>query len=138
MNRAEPKKRIANAYAEASDKESLPQKTYPKTDVRYWRDRVYKPVTARGGAKLESEYFAVQIQYRGLRKTLSLETANREEAAQKGRRMYLDLVAGGWTSCFRSIALNHPKGWTKRRPAFSVRKTRLLLVNTSRLSGPKT
>src|SRR5271157_2890712 len=101
MKKAEQKKRITNAYAEASDNQSLAQKTYPKTDVRYWRERVYKPVTARGGANLESEHFAVQIQYRGPRKTLGLQTANREEAAQKARRMYLDLTAGGWDLLFQ-------------------------------------
>jgi hypothetical protein len=78
-----------------SDKTSL-AKTYPKTDVRYWRERVYKPVTVRGERRVQSEHYAVQLRYRSPRRTLSLSTANREEAAQRARRMYLDLVAGGW------------------------------------------
>jgi integrase len=114
MDKAEPKKRITNAYAEASDKESPLQKTYPKTDVRYWRERVYKPVTARGGANIESEHFAVQIQHRGPRKTLSLKTANREEAAQKARRMYLDLVAGGWDLLFQKHRPKPPESLEKK------------------------
>jgi hypothetical protein len=81
---------------EASDKNSRPPRAYPKSDVRYWRNRVYKPVTVRAGNSIQSEHFAVQIQYHGPRRTFSLETANREEAAQRARRMYLDLVAGGW------------------------------------------
>jgi integrase len=38
--------------------------------------------------------------------TLSLATANREEAAQRARRMYLDLVAGGWE---RLLEKHRPK-----------------------------
>jgi hypothetical protein len=79
----------------AGDKNSQ-AKTHPKTDVRYWRERVYKPVTVRGERRVTSEHYAVQLRYRSPRRTLSLSTANREEAAQRARRMYLDLVAGGW------------------------------------------
>jgi hypothetical protein len=61
---------------------------YAKTDVRYWRDRVYKPASNRN--------FAVKLQFGGKRMTLGLYTVNKEEAAQHARRMYLDLVSGGW------------------------------------------
>jgi integrase len=69
---------------------------YPKTDVRYWRERVFKPISVRGHTKVQGEHFAIKLQFAGKRMTLSVSTANREEAAQRARRMYLDLVAGGW------------------------------------------
>lgn len=80
--------------------------TYPKTDVRFWRPKVYKPISYRGYTKIESEHFAVRMQYHGKRMGLSLATANREEAAQRARRMYLDLAAGGWE---RLLEKHRPK-----------------------------
>jgi len=71
---------------------------FPKTDVRYWRDRVFKPVSVRDGGdtRIAGEHFAVKLQSGKKRMTLSLHTANREEAAQLARRMYADLMNGGW------------------------------------------
>jgi integrase len=110
----ESKKRVSNGYAKKtklSDSASLDQseagvypeigtrqegQVYPKTDVRYWRERVFKSISVRNGKRVQGEHFAVKLQYLGKRMTLGLATANREEAAQRARRMYLDLVAGGW------------------------------------------
>lgn len=45
---------------------------------------------------MTGDHFAVKLQMTGKRMTLGLRTANKEEAAQRARKMYLDLVAGGW------------------------------------------
>ena len=104
------KKWVTNGYAGASDSKIengyAGRSTYPKTDVRYWRSRIFKPVTVRGQTKIKSELFAIKLQYLGHRMTLSLSTANAEEAAQRARRMYLDLVAGGWE---RLLEKHRPK-----------------------------
>src|SRR5262249_25772686 len=86
----------SNGNTLPSDKRSLGQKTYPKTDVRYWRTRVFKPVSFRQGQQFESELYAVKFQHSGKRMALSLYTANAEEAAQKARQLYQELVANGW------------------------------------------
>jgi integrase len=102
-DKVKPKKWVSDGYTKQSslpsESKSLGQSSsqeYPKTDVRYWRKRVFKPVSVRAEGKVQSEHFAIKLQSAGKRMTLSLATANREEAAQRARRMYLDLVAGGW------------------------------------------
>jgi integrase len=57
-----------------------------------------------------SEHYAVQLRYRSPRRTLSLSTANREEAAQRARRMYLDLIAGGWELLLKNHRPNQTAG----------------------------
>jgi integrase len=81
-------KRVSGGYTKSE--------VYPKSDVRYWRQRVYKPVSVRAEGRVQGEHFAVKLQYLGKRMTLSLNSANRDEAAGRARRMYLDLAAGGW------------------------------------------
>src|SRR5260221_12447469 len=101
-SKVEPRKWVSSGYTtgngSAGESKSLGEfrsQEYSKTDVRYWRTRVFKPVSVRANGKVQSEHFAIKLQSAGKRMTLSLATANREEAAQRARRMYLDLVAGG-------------------------------------------
>jgi integrase len=67
--------------------------TYPKSDLRYWRSRIYKPVSGKG---ITSNHFMVKFQYCGRRMAFGLHTASGEEAALKAKVMYQDLVANGW------------------------------------------
>jgi integrase len=67
--------------------------TFPKSDLRYWRTRVYKPVSGKG---ITSNHFMVKLQYQGRRQAFSLHTASSEEAAARAKVMYQDLVSGGW------------------------------------------
>jgi integrase len=53
-------------------------------------------VSVRGDVRIEGEHFAIKLQAGGKRMTLGLHTPNRDQAASKARRMYLDLIAGGW------------------------------------------
>src|SRR5258707_11344958 len=101
-DKAEPTKWVSRGYTtgdssagESKSPGGFSSQEYSKTDVRYWRTRVFKPVSVRANGKVQSEHFAIKLQSAGKRMTLSLATANREEAAQRARRMYLDLVAGG-------------------------------------------
>jgi integrase len=99
MDKPAPKKRVSDL--------GIP--TFSKTDVRYWRDRVYKPVSVRGNVRIEGEHFAIKLQAGGKRMTLGLHTPNRDEAASRARRMYLDLVAGGWESMLDKHRPEAPK-----------------------------
>ena len=65
----------------------------PKADIRYWRERVFKPAYAQD---VESPNWAVQIQYRGQRHKWSLETDNRDAAAAKAKNIFLFVQANGW------------------------------------------
>jgi hypothetical protein len=86
MDNFRPKKRQSNGNT-----------SFPKSDVRYWRTRIFKPVSFRGGdKKVIGDHFAVKLQYLGKRMAFSLYTANAEEAAHKARRLYQELVGNGW------------------------------------------
>jgi integrase len=69
---------------------------YAKSDLRYWKETVYKPSYSRGGEASESPNWAIQIKHQGRRTTLSLGTANKEAAAAKARDIYHSLQANGW------------------------------------------
>jgi len=88
-NSSEPTKRASNVQARSGS-------GFAKTDVRYWKERVFKPIYTRGGKRYESPNYAVYIQYRGTRHKWSLGTPNREAAAAKARDIFLFLQAQGW------------------------------------------
>ena len=69
---------------------------FPKTDVRYWQNAIFRPTYSRAGARHEVPEWAVKIQHRGHRETFSLDTANRANAAAKARDLYQQIVGAGW------------------------------------------
>jgi integrase len=93
-------------FAKADDPMNERSK-YPKTDLRYWRETVYKPTYARAGKKIEAPNWAVIIQFRGRRTCLSMETANKEAAAARAKDFYLSLQANGWDAALEKIRPNH-------------------------------
>jgi integrase len=73
-----------------------------KTDLRFWRERIFKPVWRRSdGVKVESANFAVGISFRGRRIKWSLDTPNREAAAMRAKEIYLSLQASGWEATLK-------------------------------------
>jgi integrase len=89
LHSSEPKKRVSDAYGERL-------RTFSKTDVRYWRERILKPRYQQSGQNREAPNWAVEIQHRGRRHRLSLGTPNREAAAARARDMFLFVQAQGW------------------------------------------
>ena len=67
-----------------------------KTDVRYWREAVFQPTYTRNGDRRKVDHYVVKLQFPGRRETIPLGTANREDAAQKAREIYLYLQSHGW------------------------------------------
>ena len=69
-------------------------KQFPKTDVRYWREKVAFQTPA-------SRTLSVQIQHAGNRAWIGLGTANRDQAAFQARKLYEELRANGWEETMR-------------------------------------
>jgi integrase len=88
-NSSEPTKRASSVQAQSGS-------VFAKTDVRYWKERVFKPTYTRGGERYQSNNWAVYLQHRGQRHKWSLETPNREAAAAKAKNIFLCLQAQGW------------------------------------------
>jgi hypothetical protein len=62
---------------------------FNKADARYWESKVAFQTRA-------SRTYSVQIQHAGERHWLGLGTANKEEAAARALKLYLDVRANGW------------------------------------------
>lgn len=69
---------------------------HPKSDQRYWEERVFLPTFTREGKFYRSPHYAAQIQMHGRRKTFGLETANKRNAAALARDIYQSLATVGW------------------------------------------
>ena len=67
--------------------EKTAAKAYAKTDLRYWRDKVFQR---------SNDGFHVRTRFGGRQYRWPLKTANREEAATKARNIYLSLMAHGY------------------------------------------
>ena len=68
---------------------------FSKTDVRYWRDAIFKPTYKRNGQILEIEDWSARIQWRGRRETFNLKMPNKAAAAAKAKEIYTLLVGAG-------------------------------------------
>ena len=84
------------------------KKLLPKTDLAYWRRRLFKPPN--------SPNWFVEIRARGQRHKLSLETPNKENAAARARDIYQLARAVGWDAV-----------QAKYRPAQAEAKTDLTI-----------
>ena len=79
----EPRTPAANPRTSPQDAKA----SFSKTDVRFWRERLFK----RDGAD-----WYVQIGFAGHQERFPLKTPNREDAAAKSRDIYLSLHSVGW------------------------------------------
>jgi integrase len=77
-------------------------KSFGKTDVRYWAERVFR--RARSGT--DDPHWTAQIQHLGRREQFPLGTANKATAAAKARDIYVRLCGQGWEE---TLALYKPK-----------------------------
>ena len=68
--------------------------SFPKTDVRYWEQKVAFQTPA-------SRTYSVQIQHANQRAWINLGTANKAQAAILARKLYEELRANGWDETMR-------------------------------------
>jgi integrase len=69
---------------------------YSKTDVRYWREVIYRQhKSGRAGKKVPYGDWTVRIAHGGQRETFPLGTLNREIAATKAKEIFLFVQANG-------------------------------------------
>jgi hypothetical protein len=79
-----------------------------KGDVRYWLRRVFKPRSVhKSGAVYVAAFYFARFQYSGRRVTMSLGTANQQEAAARAKERYLYLTANGWRAFTAKYQADH-------------------------------
>lgn len=87
---------------------------YAKTDVRYWRNRLFRNSYHRNGQRHEVADWCIKIAHAGRRETINLRTANQAAAVQKAADIYRTLVSSGWDAV---LDLCKPKPVKVPKPA---------------------
>lgn len=72
----------------------------PKTNLAYWRRKIFKPTYSRNGLKVTGANWCAEFCRHGRRAKLSLETPNKEAAAARAQDIYIFLLANGWQATF--------------------------------------
>lgn len=72
--------------------------SYPKSDVRHWKSRLFKNGSTRNGTRTLSSEWSVRISHGKRREQFNLRTPNAEAAATKAQRIYKVVVGAGWTA----------------------------------------
>ena len=70
--------------------------SYAKSDERYWQSKVEF-------WNKSDKLYSVRLAHKGHREVFKLHTANKKQAAQKARDIYLSLKANGWDSTFEKF-----------------------------------
>ena len=71
-------------------------------DREAWQQRLFHNTYTRNGERRAVRGWAVKIQVRGRRKTLSLSKQSRRAAAAEAYRLYQEIVARGWDAVLQS------------------------------------
>lgn len=79
-------------------KQRKAQKTYSKTDQRYWMQRVFKNTWSQKNERRETTEWCLKIAYKGRRETVSLRTPNKDAAAARAAEFYRTLTTQGWSA----------------------------------------
>ena len=66
--------------------------SHSKTTARYWKSRVYFPISGRN---TKSPFYCMQCRNGGKRATLGLRTADKETAAKKAAQIFFDVLLLG-------------------------------------------
>lgn len=70
--------------------------THPKSDVRYWKARLFKHGHTKAGVRSYDSDWSVRIAHGGRREQINLRTPNAEAAATKAQRIYKEVIGAGW------------------------------------------
>ena len=94
--------RLNNRYDARKDEQSITKtrdksvsqvSRRSKSDVKFWKERLYKQVSGRG---TESPHWSVKIKHRGRRVAFSLHTGNKDAAARRAMNIFNAIVDKGW------------------------------------------
>lgn len=95
------RRRIASRMAKKRPRQAkaLPQLRpgpIPKTRPAYWRRRLFKPHYTYRGRRCQARNWAVKIQHRGTRRTITLLSPHPASAAEEACEIYRRLLTDGW------------------------------------------
>lgn len=97
MNTSELKKALPNKESVQGVSKQRALGHSSRTHVDYWKRRIFKSSYTRDGRTHVVDEYAIKIQHRGIRRTFSLGTSNKDVAAGKARDIYVTVKGeAGW------------------------------------------
>jgi integrase len=87
----------------------LPAGYLSKTDLRYWRAKIFQRSYRTAKGNVVAPDYWVQLQHAGRREKINLRDDNAEHAAAKARSLYLSLLAVGWEETLRRFKAGYGK-----------------------------
>lgn len=75
--------------------------------IDYWRKRVFKNSYTRHGERIILRNWSIKLQREGVRRTLSLRSPNRENAALEARELFRTIARQGWEAFGNAADLPH-------------------------------
>lgn len=82
---------------------------YPKTDSRYWRTKVYKPVIVEDGKRRQVNHYTARMSWIGKRQSFPLGSGNLDAASTKAVTIYKCLQTQGWEKTLKIYSPTHAK-----------------------------
>lgn len=79
-----------------------------KTDVRYWKPRLFRNSYSKEGERCETADWCIKLCYAGRRETVNLKTPERDAAAGRAAKFYKAVVAQGWDSALEEFKPKPP------------------------------
>lgn len=76
---------------------------HSKSDVRHWKDRLFKNGSTRDGKRTLSAEWSIRIAHAGRREQFNLRTPNAEAAAARALKIYRVVIGGGWTAALNEF-----------------------------------
>lgn len=77
--------------------------THAKSDVRYWKAKLFKHGHTRDGVRSYDSFWSIRIAHGGRREQFNLRTANAEAAASKAQRIHQVVVGAGWDTALEDF-----------------------------------
>ena len=104
--------------SEVRNGEEKKKTKWPKTDSRYWLEKIFKPWIVENGERRQSKHYTARIQWQGKRVAFPLLSPNAEKAANRAARIFKTLQVKGWEATLKEFSPRH--GNEKKKPALTV------------------
>lgn len=69
---------------------------WPKSDIRHWKERIFRNSFTRDGQRHETADWCVRFRHEGRRETFNLGTPNAAAAASRALKLHRTLIGAGW------------------------------------------
>jgi integrase len=97
-------RKIGQALAKQKELDRKPN--WPKSDLRHWKERIFRNSFTRDGQKHETADWCVRFYHEGRRETFNLGTPNSNAAASRALKLHRTLIGAGWKAVIAEFKPN--------------------------------